>query len=455
MLLYRSCKYVYLLLIILLVSACTSSGFIRNSPIDQVGKDNSYSLRDFNRSLSRPNNSIMLAFSGGGTRAAALSYGVLQELNETHVTDTHTNSTINTYPLLNDVGLISSVSGGSFTAAYYGLYGEKIFTDFEPVFLKKNVQRTLINFLLSPLNWFNKINRTENAIRYYDKTVFNNATFSDMLRPNAPMVLINATDLTQGTRFSFMQEYFDLLCSDLSDFSVSRAVTASSAVPLLFTPVVVKNHSDCVNGLPQWLKNAKAREKDDPELALITSSLEGYFNKEKNPFSHFIDGGISDNLGLRSIFDIARISGGTGELLKGFDIDLASRFVVISIDASTIPETSIGKDQLPPDFGETLNKVTDIQLHRYNTTTNSVMSQSLKELEATTSKTNPVETYFIKLSFADIKDDELKAFINQVPTSFNLEDQQVDKVIQAGRYLLKENSEFKRLLRDIAATNNK
>ncbi len=452
MLLYRYYKCCYLLLIIFLVSACTSSGFIRNTPIAEVGKNDGYSLRAFNRSLSRPNNSIMLAFSGGGTRAAALSYGVLKELKETSVNGKYQT---NTYPLLDDVGLISSVSGGSFTAAYYGLYGDKIFTDFENVFLKKNVQRTLVNFLLQPVNWFNKINRTENAIRYYDKTVFNNATFSDMLRPGAPMILINATDLTQGARFSFMQEYFDLLCSDLSNFSVSRAVTASSAVPILFTPVVVENYKNCVNGLPQWLKNAKAREKNDPELALITSSLEGYFKKKKKPFSHFIDGGISDNLGLRSIFDIARISGGTDELLKGFDIDLASRFVVISIDASTVPETSIGKDKVPPSFAESLNKVTDIQLHRYNTSTNSVMSQSLKELEQTSDPANPVETYFIRLNFADLEDDDLKAFINQVPTSFNLDEQQVDKVIQAGRHLLKENSEFQRLLRDIAASQGK
>lgn len=453
MLLYHYYKYGYLLLIISLVSACTSSGFIRNTPIDKTGRDNSYSLKTFNGALSRPNNSIMLAFSGGGTRAAALSYGVLKELKETSVNSTQSEAS--NYPLLDDVGLISSVSGGSFTAAYYGLYGDKIFTDFENVFLKKDIERPLLNFLLRPVNWFNKINRTENAIRYYDKTVFNNATFKDMLRPNAPMVLINATDLTQGTRFSFMQEYFDLLCSDLSNFSVSRAVTASSAVPILFTPVVVENYENCINGLPQWLKRAKAREKEDPELALITSSLEGYFNKKKKPFSHFIDGGISDNLGLRSIFDIARISGGTNELLKGFNIELASRFVVISIDASTTPETSIGKDKLPPSFADSINKVTDIQLHRYNTSTNSVMAQSLEELEKTSPPTKPIETYFIRLNFADIKDPNLKAFINQVPTSFNLEDQQVDKVIQAGRYLLKENSEFQRLLRDIAAAQNK
>jgi len=72
---------------------------------------------------------IFLAFSGGGTRAAALSYGVLQELRDTQV-DTRGHRV----RLLDEVDSISSVSGGSFTAAYYGLFGDKTFSDYETVF---------------------------------------------------------------------------------------------------------------------------------------------------------------------------------------------------------------------------------------------------------------------------------------------------------------------------------
>ena len=50
--------------------------------------------------------------------------------------------------------------------------------------------------------------------------------------------------LTTGMRFTFTQELFDLICTDLSSFSVARAVTASSAVPVAFPTVVLKNHAD-------------------------------------------------------------------------------------------------------------------------------------------------------------------------------------------------------------------
>ena len=80
--------------------------------------------------MKRPGNwdklLVYLTFSGGGTRAAALSYGVLEELR-----DTETTISGRKQRLLDEVDVISSVSGGSFTAAYYGLFGDRIFKDFE------------------------------------------------------------------------------------------------------------------------------------------------------------------------------------------------------------------------------------------------------------------------------------------------------------------------------------
>src|SRR5256885_16824013 len=89
---------------------------------------------------------VLLAFSGGGTRAAALSYGVLEELARTEIVWEGERRR-----LLDEVDLISSVSGGSFTAAYYALYGDRIFCDFESSFLKRNVQGRLLALYSSPI----------------------------------------------------------------------------------------------------------------------------------------------------------------------------------------------------------------------------------------------------------------------------------------------------------------
>src|SRR5437879_13276838 len=61
-------------------------------------------------------NSIVLSLSGGGLRAAAFAHGVLTALESVKTAGGD---------LLDDVALISSVSGSSLTAAYYGVYGRE------------------------------------------------------------------------------------------------------------------------------------------------------------------------------------------------------------------------------------------------------------------------------------------------------------------------------------------
>ena len=65
---------------------------------------------------------------------------------------------------------------------------------------------------------------------------------------------MNSTDLAIGARFEFTQDQFDLLQSDLSQFSVARAVAASSAFPVYFGPMILKNYSaEHPPPEPQWI----------------------------------------------------------------------------------------------------------------------------------------------------------------------------------------------------------
>jgi NTE family protein len=75
--------------------------------------------------------------------------------------------------LLEQLDVISSVSGGSFTAAYYGLYGDRIFEDFEEGFLRRDAQGRLFRGLFNPFaaigRWFGRRSRDEMAIDYYNE----------------------------------------------------------------------------------------------------------------------------------------------------------------------------------------------------------------------------------------------------------------------------------------------
>jgi len=430
----------------LLISGCTSYGVVKNAPLGAGPATKSYSLTVRKRD-TRPNDvHIILAFSGGGTRAAALSYGVMKALRDIEVSIRGRSS-----KLLNEVDIISSVSGGSFTAAYYGLHGERIFTDFETVFLKRDVGGALKAQLFNPFNWFRTTGRTERAIEYYEENVFHGATFADMIQENHPLILVNASDLGYRVRFSFLQEYFNLLCSDLASFSVARAVTASSAVPVLFHPVIVRNYPGCESAAREWLIAARQRAGSDERKIQLIDGFASYLDKDKGEYAHFVDGGITDNLGLLAAFDIIEAGGGIKTLVERFGRRTPPRHIaVIVVNASTSPEPVMNKTTRQPSLMETVSAMSDIQLQRYNVETIELIKQSsAKWGQELSTPDRPVSTYFIQLSFRGITPERRK-FFQRIPTSFALTDEQVDQLIAAGGDLLRSNPKFQRLLADIA-----
>ena len=136
----------------ILIASILASGCAQrpvNPPLKGIEKNASYEFEHLERNRGRQDDLVILAFSGGGTRAAAFAYGVLEALRRIEVTA----STGEQYRLLDEVDLITGVSGGSFTALAYGLYGEKLFDEYEQRFLKRDVQGALVKRILNPMNW--------------------------------------------------------------------------------------------------------------------------------------------------------------------------------------------------------------------------------------------------------------------------------------------------------------
>jgi len=160
------------LIVILMLNGCSAIGTIKNDPVAQLPEgQHRYSAINYSQKYATGDTLFLLAFSGGGTRAAALSYGILEELR-----DTRYQANGKEVRLLDEVDRISSVSGGSFTSAYYGLFGDQIFDDFKEVFLYKDVQGDLKSRILDFFGiigrMFSDTSRTEVAINYYDKHIF-------------------------------------------------------------------------------------------------------------------------------------------------------------------------------------------------------------------------------------------------------------------------------------------
>ena len=325
---YSSGRWLFAGLMVALISGCSSYGVIHNEPGVDVNAGKPYSLKTWAQSEEASDFVFILTFSGGGTRAAAMAYGVLEELRDTQVTVDGQQKR-----LLDEVTHISSVSGGSFTSAYYGLYGDRIFEDFKDEFLLKDVEGYLARSALNPFHWIGRKGRTERSAEYYNKILFHDATFADMMQPGRPMIVINASDLAYGVRFSFIQDYFNFLCSDVRDFPVASAVTASSAVPVVFNPIVVENYPGCAKFEPAPKALEMAKQSD--ELDQMLDGLKSYNDKETRKYIHFVDGGITDNMGLRAMSDVVTVSGGPGEMINRMQRKIPSNIVLLSVNAST------------------------------------------------------------------------------------------------------------------------
>lgn len=448
---FRSYRVISRFLILALaVSGVVGCAGYRPANVPLRAWDGEYGYRPKRIQAERPMGDVLLllAFSGGGTRAAALSYGVLQELRDARVSIGGVEKR-----LLDEVDLITSVSGGSFTSAYYALNGDRIFSEFEPRFLRRNLQRRLVLEILRPANWFRMastfFDRSELAVRLYDNEIFDHATFADLQNAGGPFVQINAADLASGSRFTFFQPQFDLICSDLSKFEVARAVAASSAVPGLFTPITLRNYAgECGYPTPAWLADALANPRQSMRrfrsAEVVSSYLDG-----KRKYIHLLDGGIADNLGLRGPLENVMLVGGIRERFEQLGGERPSHIVVIVVNAEVHPEPKFSFTPASPSLAMMINAVSGVQIYSYNFETLELMRESLKSWESVLRQDGDgaeVHTYVADVAFEALDDPKERAYFNGLPTSFTLENQEVDRLIEVGRRLLRESPDFKRLL---------
>jgi len=248
---------------------------------------------------------VGLAFSGGGTRAAAFSFGVLKELEATRIRDRG-----KTVSLLDRVDFVSGVSGGSVLAAYYGLRKRDALADFRERFLLRNAEESL-NTRVSLLNLGRAIggglNDATHLPRWLDDNLFGGATFREFRGSQRPRIWINASDIYNRTPFVFGSAAFDAMCSDLMSYPISEAVAASAAVPVLFAPIVLETFPDrCQTKLPDWIARARADRNTQPLLRDFAQAINSYHTGSVR-YVKLLDGGLVDNFGL-SGFSIALLS---------------------------------------------------------------------------------------------------------------------------------------------------
>lgn len=416
---------------------------------------------------------VILAFSGGGTRAAAFSYGVMEALRDAR----HTTNR----PLLDDVDVISSVSGGSFTAAYDALFRDAMFTDQgREVYLHEKIhpQDQLVRRALWPASWFKLLSRDYDRINLaadlYDETIFEGKTFAALMGKK-PYLILNATDMSLGQRFEFTQDQFDLLCSDLSSVKVASGVAAASAFPGLLSPLTLESFAaeGCSYREPLWLTNAKSPDNPARRWKRGLDAASYQDEKADRRFIHLLDGGLADNIGLRGPY-VALTSNDSGwGVIQKINQGVISRVVVVTANAKTKHKTAWDQRRDAPGLLSVLGFVTSGPMDNYSFDSVQLVTDYFDRLresfqDFTACKTllearcpgatlpglaRPADFHAIEISFEGFRgaDDRVRRCLEELPTTFKLSRDQVELLRRAAYVLVTTSASFNAAMKAIDA----
>jgi len=387
---------------------------------------------------------VFLSISGGGTRAAALGYGVMERLRDAKITWRGEERS-----LLQEVDVISGVSGGAFPAAYYVAFGDLLFEDFGQRFLYRNVSRDLGLRMLKWPKWIPdpQFGRSDVAASWYDRKIFRGVTYGDLLeRKDAPFLVINGTDMAAVSSFAFTQAQFDLICADLSQMTLARAVAASSAFPFLLSPVTLQNRAGSCDYAQTAVAPTATDDSvqysdldDDKKIALA------YRDAATRPYIHILDGGVSDYLGFRTALREVDRGPMGWNLSQAVATGRIEKLVVIIVDAWTGTAPSDSDSAEPPGIVEAIETLA------YRAVDGSRDSRPVLRdwLARAGLPEGPPYSYYIHVGFDQLPSPERRDRFKRIPASFELPRSDIDDLRLVGAELLDRSNEFRQLLDDL------
>ena len=408
-----------ILFLILLLTGCSLYSHT-NTKSKQTPPGQSKATLSITSDRGKDNVLVLMSLSGGGSRSAYFSAGVMLALEQA-IKDTN---------ILSEVDAISSVSGGSLPAAYYAISTD----DDEPdLYGRKWNEKTVKSLMRRNYvvkwfgNWFWPVNIGKFWMTAYDRTDIMAQTFADNLfdtqplgrdlkigdlRQERPYLILNATNGSNsgeefGSLFTFTQEHFDQIDSDINDYELARAVMATATFPAVFNYMTVKNY------------------QSDEDSA--------------NQYVHIFDGGNVDNLGLVSLEKVIDKA-----IERNTNIDSV---IVLLVDAYT------GKSGVSKSKADTRGVLDFIIDTNFIDATDSLLSANRESILANfkrnlrrklnSSGISLNKSMFYHVSFDDIQDVDLKNQLHAISTNFSIKkknaaliDKAVDQLITADNFCL-------------------
>ena len=243
---------------------------------------------------------------------------------------------------------------------------------------------------------------------------------------------------------------------------------------MVLSPVTINNYGGtCGNVIPPWAKAFVQSANPPRPAARVTRELkdiEPYLSSKQHPYIHLVDGGVSDNVGMRGVLDALELLEALHDAGVPTPLDRARRVVIFVVNSLSSPPITWGESESPPGTVDILLKATGVPIDHYSYEA----VELLKDISArwdtmrrirnlagcSTNKEAPIcvatrvpdaEIYAIDVSFAALPDKAERDYLNQQPTSFVLQTEAVDRLRAAAGTIIQASPEFQRLLKDVGA----
>jgi len=198
--------------------------------------------------------------------------------------------------------------------------------------------------------------------------------------------------------------------------------------------------------------------------------LQELSNGIDDPYFHLVDGGISDNLGLRSVLDVLETFEALHDAGQPTPLDNIRSVIIFVVNSLSTPSTKWNESENPPGTIDIMIKSAGVPIDRYS----GEMVEQLRDIDARWSKLRQIrgylaatkdkspamteilnapnaDIYVVDVSFKALQDKSERDYLNQLPTSFVLPPEAVDRLRAAARTLILNSPDLQQALQDEGA----
>src|SRR5439155_24757340 len=162
-------------------------------------------------------------------------------------------------------------------------------------------------------------------------------------------------------------DQFDFACFGLVQLSAGPRVAASSAFPILLSPLTLRNYAgSCDSPEPDWIKSALSDASASMRRRNQALEARAYLDSRNRPFIHLLDGGLADDLGLRGPLEgiVTRENAGRG--MPWFQVDQIRKVVLVVVNASVAPDEGVDRREKSPGLREVAEAAGRVPISRYS-----------------------------------------------------------------------------------------